>query len=256
MSSILAIFNSSIGKKVLMSLTGIFLSVFLVVHLVGNLQLLKDDSGYAFNAYALFMTTNPLIKTVSWGLYAIILLHAFKGLALAVTNKNTRHSRYVVSGSQQNSHWTSRNMGILGTIILAFIIVHMSDFWYSYKYGETPWKKYILEYSSGEITAVDTEKPSGNASLNYNTPIHEVLISKDLYMKVVETFKQPLFVLFYVLSMLAIAFHLWHGFASAFQSLGLNHKKYNSLIKGLGFAISVLVPLGFAIIPVFIYLSL
>jgi succinate dehydrogenase / fumarate reductase cytochrome b subunit len=255
MSSILSIFNSSIGKKVLMSLTGIFLSLFLVIHLVGNLQLLKDDQGFSFNAYAVFMTTNPFIKTVSWGLYAIILFHAFKGLLLAVSNKNSRKNKYVVNGSSKNSHWTSRNMGILGTVILAFIIIHMSDFWWNYKFGETQWTKYSVTALTGEVESY--ERVSG-----YTTPIsfknenQEVLIAKDLYLKVKETFTNPLFVMFYVLSMLAISFHLWHGFASAFQSLGINHPKYNGLIKGLGLFVSVLVPIGFAIIPILMYVNL
>jgi succinate dehydrogenase / fumarate reductase cytochrome b subunit len=256
MSSILAIFNSSIGKKVLMSLTGLFLSLFLVIHLTGNLQLLKPDGGFAFNNYAIFMTTNPLIKTVSWGLYAIILLHAFKGLALAVANKNTRKSKYAVNGSSKNSHWTSRNMGILGTIILIFIVVHMSDFWWNYKFGETPWTKYTVEFSTGDIYVEDAAKPASGESRSYKTDTYEVLVAKDLYKKVQATFSNVLFVAFYVLCMFGLAFHLWHGFASAFQSLGVNHKKYNPLIKGLGFIISILVPIGFAIIPVIMYLSL
>jgi succinate dehydrogenase / fumarate reductase, cytochrome b subunit len=255
MSSILAIFNSSIGKKVLMSLTGLFLSVFLIVHLAGNLQLLKDDQGFAFNAYAIFMTTNPLIKFASYGLYAIILLHAFKGIALAISNKNSRTSKYVVNGSSKNSHWTSRNMGILGTIILAFIIVHMSDFWWNYKFGETPWTSYSIELSNGEVEANPIEAPTQKASTSYKTETHEYLVAKDLYKKVATTFNNPIFVLFYVLSMLSISFHLWHGFASAFQSLGASHPKYNGIVKTLGIVISVIIPLAFAVIPVFMYLT-
>lgn len=255
MSSILSIFNSSIGKKVLMSLTGIFLSLFLVIHLIGNLQLLKGDEGFSFNAYAVFMTTNPFIKTVSWGLYAIILFHAFKGLMLAVANKNSRKNKYVVNGSSKNSHWTSRNMGILGTVILAFIIIHMSDFWWNYKFGETQWTKYTLTTSAEGVSNIETEAVASlSAPLSYKNEMEEVLIAKNLYMKVKETFSNPVFVMFYVLSMLAIAFHLWHGFASAFQSLGINHPKYNGIIKGLGFVISILIPIGFAIIPILMFI--
>jgi succinate dehydrogenase / fumarate reductase, cytochrome b subunit len=254
MSSILSIFNSSIGKKLLMSLTGLFLTSFLVVHLIGNLQLLKADSGFSFNAYAVFMTTNPLIKTVSWGLYAIILLHAIKGLALAVENKKTRNVKYAVDAGNSNSHWTSRNMGILGTIILAFIVVHMSDFWFSYKFGETPWKKYTIEFANPE--QINVEEISGvTKSVNIVSETHQVLIAKDLYMKVKETFSNVIFVIFYVLSMFAIMFHLWHGFASAFQTLGLNHPKYNPLIRSLGIVMAVIVPLAFAIIPVYMFLN-
>lgn len=253
MSSLLSIFNSSIGKKVLMALTGIFLTLFLIVHLIGNLQLLQSDSGLAFNSYAVFMTTNPFIKTVSWGLYAIILLHAIKGFALVISNRNSRSSRYVKNGSSSNSHWTSRNMGIFGTIILVFIVVHMSDFWWSYKFGSTPWSQYQVELNTGNMEVTPVEAPATGKALDYYTDTHHIVVAKDLFKKVQETFSNPLFVLFYVLSMLAISFHLWHGIASAFQSLGLYHSKYNAIIKGLGIVISVLIPIGFAVIPIIIY---
>lgn len=253
MSSLLSIFSSSIGKKVLMALTGIFLTLFLVIHLIGNLQLLKADSGFAFNSYAVFMTTNPLIKTVSWGLYAIILLHAIKGFALILSNRSSRNTPYVKNGSASNSHWTSRNMGIFGTIILVFVVVHMSDFWWSYKFGSTPWSQYTVELSTGNMEVVEADAPATGKALDYYTSTHHILVSKDLYKKVQETFSNPLFVLFYVLSMLAISFHLWHGIASAFQSLGLYHSKYNATIKGLGVVISILIPLAFAAIPIIMY---
>ena len=106
MSWVTQTLSSSIGKKLVMALTGLFLCSFLIVHMSGNLQLFKHDDGLAFNVYAVFMTTNPLIKTVSYGLYAFILLHAFEGLYLAKQNRQARgNQRYVVSNGKANSSW-------------------------------------------------------------------------------------------------------------------------------------------------------
>ena len=256
MSSILAVFNSGIGKKVIMSLTGIFLILFLLVHLIGNLQLMKSDEGLSFNQYAVFMTTNPLIKIISWGLYLIILFHAVKGLIMAYENKNKRTQKYAVDAGSTNSHWTSRNMGIIGTMVLVFIMVHMSGFWFKYKFGETPWTQYITEIASGQTETVDITGQGFTENRVFYTDTHEVVIAKDLYKEVLNTYKNEFFVLFYVFCMFAVGFHLWHGFESAFQSLGINHPKYTPLIKITGKAFSVLVPFGFALIPLYMYLFL
>src|SRR5690606_20596715 len=117
-----AFLNSSIGKKLLMALTGLFLCTFLLVHMTVNLQLFKDDGGYAFNTYTVFMTTSPLIKTISYGLYFIILFHAVWGISIGLANKKARPVSYQVPGGNASSKWASRNMGILGTLILAFIV--------------------------------------------------------------------------------------------------------------------------------------
>lgn len=218
--------TSSIGKKVVMSLTGLFLITFLVVHLIGNLQLLADDGGEAFNVYAEFMTTNPLIKFTSYGLYAGILLHAYVGIVLALRNKKAKGVNYKVKTSA-NATWASKNMALLGTLILAFIFIHMGDFWWKMK--------------------TDVVPMVGYASID-----HEV---KNLYFQVAETFSKPLFVGIYVLGMIILAFHLWHGFASAFQTLGLNHKKYTPVISAIGKIYSVIIPLAFAAIPLIYYFT-
>ena len=219
--------TSSIGRKVVMSLTGLFLIVFLVVHLLGNLQLiLAQDGGQTFNEYAYFMTHNPVIKFTSYGLYAFIIIHAVQGLLLAYYNRQARGDvRYAVkvnrtAGASKSSIW----MGSLGTVILIFIIIHMAQFWLQMKLGNT------------EMVTYDGE------------PV------KDLYTLVAAVYENPLFVIFYVVAMIFIAFHLWHGFQSAWQTLGLNHRKYTPLIKAVGYAYSVLVPLGFASIPIIMFL--
>lgn len=217
-------FTSSIGRKLIMSLTGLFLILFLVVHLAGNLQLLKDDAGASFNAYAYFMTTNPLISTIAWGNYFFILLHAFLGLVIWYKNRAAKGSKYAVRSNAEVT-WASKNMALLGTLILAFIFIHMGDFWFKMKQDVVP---YIM------IEGMD----------------HKV---KDLYSQVSHTFSNPLMVAAYVVGLATLAFHLWHGFQSAFQSLGINHPKYSPIIKGLGKAYAVIVPLLFAVIPLYYF---
>ena len=125
--------SSSIGQKAIMALTGLFLMLFLVVHLIGNLQLLKDDGGEAFNTYGYFMTHNLLIKIVSYSLYAFILWHAVQGLRLWMNNKAARgNTRYAVTHTR-GSERSARNMAWFGIIILVFIILHMYQFWWKMK---------------------------------------------------------------------------------------------------------------------------
>lgn len=205
-----------------MSLTGLFLIIFLVVHLIGNLQLLIDDGGESFNIYAKFMTSNPLIKSTSYLLYSGILLHAIQGLLIWKQNKNSGGgNRY--KGGKSPATWASRQMAGLGTIILVFILLHMWQFWFQYKWGDV-----------GMVT-------------------YDGMTVKNLNEVVYATFKVWWFVLIYVISMIVIALHLKHGFHSAFQTLGLNHRKYTPAIKFLGTAYSILIPLGFAIIPLYIF---
>ncbi|MBL0025012.1 MAG: succinate dehydrogenase cytochrome b subunit [Saprospiraceae bacterium] len=225
MKWIITFFGSGIGKKLLMSLTGLFLILFLAVHLLGNLQLLKDDGGHSFNVYAKFMTTNPLIKTIGYGNYFFILLHAFVGISLAWYNRNAKGQKYAVFNSMHTT-WASKNMALLGSLILAFILIHMGDFWLKMKLDQLPMVTY--PGIEGEI--------------------------KDLYFRVAEAFKNPVLVVSYVVGMIILSYHLQHGFQSAFQTLGINHQKYTPAIKALGMAYAILIPFGFAIIPVYHFL--
>jgi len=249
-------FNSSIGQKLIMALTGLFLCSFLIIHMVGNLQLFKADSGLAFNKYAVFMTTNPLIKTVSYLLYFSILFHAFKGIWLVFSNKKARPVQYAMVDGKANSHWTSRNMGLLGTIILVFIVVHMSNFWAEYKFGHVPYARYSEDIQTGEMLEV-AEMPAGFTMAHKLEEIVDgrvrTVIVKDLYKEVSVEFKEEWWlVALYVLSMAAVSFHLVHGFKSAFQTLGLNHKKYNGLIHFIGvWFFGIIIPIGFAAMPLY-----
>lgn len=206
-----------------MALTGLFLILFLVVHLIGNLQLLKSDEGHAFNIYAQFMTSNPLIKAISWVNYAFILIHIIWSIILTRRNRRARGSEgYAVN--RNSSHWTSRNMGILGTFIFIFLVIHLRSFWYEMHWGGIPTSTYDGEQY------------------------------KNLYAVVDKAYADIWFVILYVVSMALLAFHLFHGFGSAFQTLGWNHVKYNPLIKFIGVAFAIIVPALFALIPVYMYI--
>jgi succinate dehydrogenase / fumarate reductase cytochrome b subunit len=222
MKWILDLFSSTLGRKLLMALTGLFLILFLVVHLAGNLQLLKHDEGRAFNVYAEFMGTNTIVQLISKGNFFFILLHVFVSLALTVRNRGARGSQgYAVSG--KSSIWASRNMGILGTFILIFLVIHLKDFWATQHYGTM------------DMAVYDNDS------------------YKNLYSLVWFWFSKGWYVALYVFCMVALSFHLWHGFASAFQTLGMNHSKYNLLIGFVGKAFAVIVPALFAWIPLYIY---
>jgi len=216
--------TSTLGRKLLMALTGLFLILFLVVHLIGNLQLLKHDDGHAFNVYAQFMTSNPLIKIISYVNYTLILVHILWAIMLTSHNRKARGGEgYAVS--KNSSAWTSRNMGILGSIIFIFLVIHLKGFWY-----EMHW---------GGIQTVDYEGKT----------------VKNLYLIVAAAYAQFWYAALYVVSMLILGFHLWHGFASAFQTLGLNHPKYNPAIRFVGRAFAIIVPVLFALIPIWMYLN-
>lgn len=221
---------SSLGKKLIMSLTGLFLCLFLLVHMIGNLQLFVASpkgmpDGYVFNMYAYHMTHNPLIKVISYGNYFFILLHAVQGILITIYNKKAKGGSYQGKEvSDTEAKVASRNMIYLGLLILAFIGIHMWQFWAQMHFNsEMPVMKGVTE--DGENI-------------------------KDLYAIVLLAFKVPWVVVFYLLSLAALAAHLVHGFWSAFQSMGLSNKKYGPLIRGAAMAYAILIPLGFATMPV------
>ena len=208
----------------MMALTGLFLVIFLVVHLIGNLQLLKADNGQSFNVYAHFMTSNPLIIIIAYLNYTIILIHVIWSIILTRRNRQARGPQgYAVT--KNSSHWTSRNMGILGTLIFIFLIIHLRSFWWEMKYGDIP------------------------------SEIYDGVQTRNLYAVVDAAYTNLWFVVLYVVSMVILAFHLFHGFGSAFQTLGLNHVKYNPVIKFVGVAFAIIVPGLFALIPIYMYLN-
>lgn len=219
--------TSSIGKKLVMSLTGLFLISFLIVHLIGNLQLLIPDDGKSFNIYADFMSNNPLIKFVSIGLYAGILLHAIQGILIALTNKRAKGKNYAVT-TYENGTWMSKNMALLGTLILFFMCVHLGDFWVKIRF-------------TNSLTPV-----------LYPEVGHEI---QNIYQRVNIAFSNIWIVIIYLVGLVALALHLIHGFQSAFTTLGLKHKKYSPIINATGVAFSIGLSLAFAAIPLYMYFS-
>jgi succinate dehydrogenase / fumarate reductase cytochrome b subunit len=278
-----AFLKSSIAKKYWMALTGLFLCTFLVGHLLGNLQLIMktgEEGRRAFNEYAYFMGHNIFIKVLSYVTYASILFHAVDGFVLTFQNKKARPINYAYSNPSANSSLPSRWMAVLGTLILVFIATHMANFWWKMKIKEdVPLHTYKIESEqqipglaeqSFYYTHVPTIQPLPKDANSISEKGTELFIKgsnikigegyRDLHTIVIQFFSKSnssaLFgVLFYTVSMLVLGFHLWHGFASAFQSLGVNHAKWNPLIKSLGKGFAVIVPALFAIIPLLIYLK-
>jgi len=252
MSEFKQTFNSSLGKKLIMALTGLFLCTFLIVHLGGNLQLFSNDNGYAFNVYANFLTHFPPIEVIAYLLYLTILVHAVYAIVLTVKNRSARKVSYAVS-PKSPTMWSSQNMGLLGSILFLFIVIHMSDFWYKYKYTNTvQYKEYTTNLVTGETSAKIVPAPYAgfeHSVSNYNGV--EVVIVKDLQAKVAKSFSEWWYVVLYVVAMAALSFHLLHGFQSAFRTVGWVHRKYTPIIYFIGtWLFAVIIPLGFAAMPI------
>ncbi len=209
--------KSSIGKKFVMGTTGLFLISFLVVHCFINALIFFNDGGLTFNIGAHFMAKNWLIRFGEIVLFAGLIIHMVQALVLTMDNKKSRPIGYEKIDGAANSSWYSRSMGLLGTLLLMFLIIHLAHFWVKSRF-----------------TGLPGEDANG----------HE-----NLYAVMQETFKQLWVVILYCLSMISLSYHLLHGFQSAFQTLGLNHAKYTPLIKKAGVAFSIIVPLIFAAMP-------
>ena len=220
------IFNSSIGKKLMMALAGLFLATFLLVHLGINLTLIIFDDPRIFNIAAHFMATNILIKVFEIVLFGGILLHIIYGLILQLLNWIARPIRYKVNNPAQTSFF-SKFMIHTAVIILVFLVIHLFDFYFKAKFGH------------GHV-----------AEITYNGKIYH-----DLGTMVLEKFQILWVDIFYIVCFLFLGFHLLHGFASAFQTLGLNHKVYTPVIKTIGYLYTFIVVAGFIVIPLWIYLT-
>ena len=272
-----ALLKSSIAKKYWMALTGLFLCLFLAGHLAGNLQLIFSDASH-FNQYALFMTSNPAVKLLSYLTYISILFHAVDGFMLTVQNKKARPIGYAKTDGSSSSV-SSRNMAVLGTLILVFIVTHMVNFWAVMHFDKKmPLQtitveqmgqktEYFITTDTGKFFPADTlQLAQGGLEIRNKTEFYNKTANvkmgegyKDLHKITVAFFKNPKFgliaTILYVLAMVVLAFHLLHGFQSAFQSLGVNNK-FTPTIKKFGTAFAILVPLLFAAIPVYIHFFL
>lgn len=213
--------QSSLGKKLLMGLTGFFLITFLIVHCLLNSFIFFNDGGLMFNTGAQFMADNILIRIMEIVLFIGLILHCVQALVLTMQNNKARPVKYAVNNGKANSKWYSRSMGVLGSLLLIFLVVHLMHFWVKSRF-----------------TGLPGEDANGN---------------ENLYAVMQEVFHMGWVVFVYVGGVIALGYHLLHGFPSAFQTLGWNHPKYNRAITICGTAFSIIVPLIFAAMPIAMY---
>jgi succinate dehydrogenase / fumarate reductase, cytochrome b subunit len=214
MNSILAFYYSSIGKKILMSLTGLFLITFLVEHLVGNLLLFALDGGKMYEAYGEFLVSNLVIRFIEIFLFLGMIGHAILGVILWIKNRMTRPVKYKFFRLKDNSPLASRTTIWTGSIIGIFLYIHLKSFFIPSRFATVKVSNYEL---------------------------------------VMQAFSNPWYDAFYLVALLVLGYHLRHGFQSAFQTLGLRNKTYAPFLDMLAFIFWFLIPLGFAIIPVYFF---
>jgi len=220
------LFKTSVGRKNLMAFTGLFIIFFLIIHLVGNLILVIPNSFFPiefwgdvenghdmYNAYSHFLVHFWPVTIVAWVLYAAILAHIVDALLITLNNRESQGEKYQVSDTE-TSTWYSRNMGVLGTVIGFFIVLHMVQFWLQYK---------VLK------------------------------IEHDLYNLVLATFKIWWYVVIYEIGIIALGFHLVHGIESAHRSLGIYPKKMMNTIKLIALYFSLVMAILYASIPIILY---
>ncbi|MEO6611429.1 MAG: succinate dehydrogenase cytochrome b subunit [Chitinophagaceae bacterium] len=215
------LFTSSIGKKWVMALTGIFLILFLVIHVSLNACIWANDGGKMFTEGAHFMGSSVVPRILEIGLVIGFFLHIIQGLVLEFQNRSKRKKGYAKTMGNKGSKWYSRSMGLLGTLILIFLIIHVSHFWIP------------------------------NRS-NQGWLLGEEI---NLYERMIDVFQNEWIVIIYVLGCISLAWHLLHGFQSAFRTIGVTNKKYLALLNGIGVGFSIIVPLAFAMMPVSFYLG-
>ncbi|WP_051205472.1 succinate dehydrogenase cytochrome b subunit [Salinimicrobium xinjiangense] len=217
--------KNSITRKNLMAITGLFLSFFLIIHLLGNLQLLlpAEEAQLQYNSYSRLLGGNILVKLVAYVLYLCIILHTLDAIYLSYKRKKANGISYSYDRRGRASTWYSRNMMALGIIIFVFLVIHFKDFWYHYKFGELP---------------LDA---NGN---------------KDLYTLVVVAFEELWYVILYIIAILALGYHLLHGVFSAHRTIGLYHPMYNSMVQVLGVVFAVAITVGYIVIPLYLYFNL
>ncbi len=213
-------FSTSIGKKILVGATGLFLIIFLIVHCYVNAMVFWHDNGKHFTDAAAFMGGNVAVRIVEVGLFAGFAVHIIFGLMLWSQNSKRRSVKYEVSAGNKTSKWYSRSMGLLGTLILLFLILHLYHFWAPNRYGQ----------------AFDPAWTDG-----------------DLYQKMLITFTPIWVVVVYLLGCFSLAWHLMHGVYSSMQTFGLATYRYKGLIKSFGIGFAIIVPLIFASMPVYLH---
>lgn len=219
--SFMSVFTSSIGRKVAMALSGLFLILFLTQHFTINITSVFSEE--LFNELSHFMGNNPIVQFVFQPLLIFgVLFHFIMGFVLELQNRSARKNSYSQYKGYTNASWPSRNMIVSGLVVLSFLALHFYDFWIpemNYKYIEV-------------------------------LPLNETRYFEELVHK----FESPVRVGLYVLSFFFLALHLYHGFSSSFQSIGANNK-YTQAIKPLTIAFSILIPLGFVFIAIYHHIT-
>ena len=221
-------FISSVGKKLVMAFTGIFLILFLIVHVGLNATIWANDGGLMFNKAGHFMGSNVVPRVLEIGLFLGIFLHILQGYVLTLENRSKRSVGYEVSYTK-GSKWYSRSMALLGTLLLMFLIMHIYHFWTPSRLG-----------GIGNIKSLDTFILNG---VEYH----------NLYGEMQLIFENPIVVILYVLACGSLAYHLAHGFQSAFKTIGVHNKRYHMLISSIGYGFAIIVPLAFAMMPISFY---
>ncbi|NTW63798.1 MAG: succinate dehydrogenase cytochrome b subunit [Chlorobiaceae bacterium] len=206
---------SSITRKVVMALAGLFLATFLFVHLFINLMLLLNDGGQAFTAAASFMGTNPVIRIFEQVLFAGFLLHMVFGVLVSMQNRQSRPVSYSYSNRSETS-FLSKYMFHSGIIVFIFLLLHFFDFYF--------------------IKVGLVAPPQG-------------VEAHDFYHRAVLLFSNNLYSSLYLISFLFLGFHLNHAIQSAFQSMGWNHSRYTGTLKVIGTIYAVVISGGFMTIP-------
>ena len=220
---------ASIGRKFMMSITGLFLLVFITVHLGLNLLLVFDDSGELFNIGVHFMGTNPLIKIMEPILGLGFVVHIIWSIIITYQNWVARPVKYNKQSLSASSTWASRNMFILGGLIFVFLVIHVINFFY------------VMKFDSHSM---DTVLVNGTEMENGYKLVSELFINCKLYG------------VLYIVGAILLTLHLTHGFWSAFQTLGLNNKNWMSRLKLIANIFAIAVGIGFSIIPLYFMLGL
>jgi succinate dehydrogenase / fumarate reductase cytochrome b subunit len=212
-------FSTSVGTKLVIGITGFALFLYLVIHIAGNLMVFFGPA--FFNKYAYTLESNPLLPIIEIGLLLIFLIHIYRTVRMFLANQEARPARYVVkkpAGRPSRKSFASSTMIVSGLWLLAFVIIHVKAF----RFG------------------VEHEWPAGG---------------RDLYRLEIENLSNPLMVAFYVLSMIVVGSHLWHGIASALQSLGFDHPVWTPRILAAAKVCAVLIAGGFMIIAIWVYMQ-
>jgi succinate dehydrogenase / fumarate reductase cytochrome b subunit len=226
-------FTSSVGKKFVMAVTGLSLILFLIVHVTVNacmwaVVFIPGDNGEVFNKAAHWLGQTLVPRVLEIGLFVFFIIHIVQGYVLEIQNRTRRGVGYVVPMGSRGSAWYRKSMGLLGTLIFLFLIVHIADFWIPSRFG-----------GLGEVTYADAPGKT----------YHE------LYGKMIAVFQNAWIVVLYIVGCFSLAWHLIHGFQSSFRSLGVSNRRYLAMLNGTGWVFSIIVSLLFGMMPLSVFLG-